>query len=53
MIDYKLLLIKYIAHVGTIEGVDFLGKHYSPENTFSPEELSALREAEQLSLDVE
>jgi hypothetical protein len=30
MIDYRTLLKKYIDHVGTQEGIDFLSPGYSP-----------------------
>ena len=40
--DYKDLLIRYIAHIGDIEGVDFLNpRNYNPK-LFTSEQYSEL-----------
>jgi len=36
--DYRVLLLKYINHVGRIEGTDFLGDFYSSVGFFTQEE---------------
>ncbi len=45
MICYKLLLIKYMAVVGEMEGVTFRSEAREPY--FTPEELAELREIEE------
>ena len=44
MIKMRLLLKKYIDHVGTVEGVTFIEQAGAPE--FSMEEVKLLRELE-------
>jgi hypothetical protein len=42
-IDYKLLLLKYISHVGYCEGISFLGGNHGPEpDLFTKEEWEEL-----------
>jgi hypothetical protein len=44
-IDYRLLLMKYIAHVGTEEGTDYLGRKGLKPEWLDDEEWEALVEA--------
>ena len=41
-IDYKLLLIKYIEHVGQSEGITFIDGGFS-DVVFTEDEMNALR----------
>ena len=41
-IDYRLLLIKYIDHVGYHEGISYIGDKYGSD-VFSPEEWEELK----------
>jgi hypothetical protein len=60
-VDYKLLLAKYIEHVGAEEGTTFIGRlyrsdggmfeGYSERVKFTEEEVAALRECERQGLD--
>lgn len=41
--DYRDLLIRYIAHIGCIEGIDFLSPRSYDPKLFTPEQYSELR----------
>jgi len=43
MIDWKLILMKYINHVGECEGTDFI--NHGAKHLFTDEEWSALNQA--------
>ena len=43
-IDYKLLLIKYIDHVGCCEGVTFIPKIEDENHDFTKDEIKVLLE---------
>ena len=47
--DYRLLLLKYIQHVGEAEGVSFLGDFHAGNPLFTKKEWDMLQELDKLA----